>query len=412
VNIWEAVKTALRALRSNKMRTALTMLGVIIGVAAVIAMVGIGQGAANSIRDQFASMGTNLLTINRGNMNRFMGGPAATTTHVAPLTAADADAIVQGFPDTISEGAQVCRGSATVKMGDKSWSSQAQGVSPEYETVAKRPVDEGRFINEQDNTGRARVALIGRSTLYNLTGDRNNNAIGQEILINHVRFTIVGILTDKGSGAFGQDQDDIIIIPVSTAMRRVFNRTSLSEIDASCRTEQDMDLATEQITTLLRERHKLHPPYPDNDDFNVRSQSQIMQASQQSSSTMTSLLGGIALVSLLVGGIGIMNIMLVSVTERTREIGIRKAVGATRHDVMLQFLIEAVVISLVGGVLGIALGIGIGRLSPALMGVTAVVQPTVVLLAVAVSGGIGIFFGIYPARQAAKLNPIDALRFE
>ena len=412
MNIWESVKTALRALRSNKMRTALTMLGVIIGVAAVIAMVGIGQGAANQIRDQFASMGTNLLTVNRGNPNRFMGGPTATTRHISPLTAADEEAIVQRFPDTIALGAQVCRGTAPVKMGAKSWNCQCQGVSPEYETVAKREVDEGRFITDQDNTGRARVAVMGRTTIYNLTGDRNTNVIGQEVLINHVRFSIVGILAEKGSGGFGQDQDDMIIIPVSTAMRRVFNRSSLSEIDVSCRTEQDMDLATEQITTLLRERHKLHPPYPDNDDFNVRSQSQILEASQQSSSTMTSLLGGIALVSLLVGGIGIMNIMLVSVTERTREIGIRKAVGATRHDVMLQFLIEAIVISLVGGVLGIALGIGIGRLSPALMGVTAVVQPTVVLLAVAVSGAIGIFFGIYPARQAARLNPIDALRFE
>jgi putative ABC transport system permease protein len=412
VNIWECVKTALRALRSNKMRTALTMLGIIIGVAAVIAMVAIGQGAANQIRDQFASMGTNLLTINRGNQNRFMGGPAATTTTVQPLTAADSDAIVEACPDTISEAAQVCRGPVTAKMGDKSWSTQAQGVSPEYETVAKRPVDEGRFISDQDNTGRARVAVIGRSTLYYLTGDRDSPAIGQEILLAHVRFTIVGILTDKGSGAFGQDQDDIVIIPVSTAMRRVFNRTSLSEIDVSCRTEQDMDLATEQITTLLRQRHKLHPPFPDNDDFNVRSQEQILLASQQSSSTMTSLLGGIALVSLLVGGIGIMNIMLVSVTERTREIGIRKAVGATRHDVLLQFLIEAVVISLIGGLMGIALGVGIGRLASGLLHTGAVIQPSVVLIAVMVSGGVGIFFGIYPARQAAKLNPIDALRFE
>jgi putative ABC transport system permease protein len=412
VNIWESIKTALRALRSNKLRTALTMLGIIIGVAAVIAMVAIGQGAAIQIRDQFSSMGTNLLSINRGNANRFMGGPAATTKQIAKLTAADADAIGQRYPDTITEVAQLYRGSVTAKMGDKSWSTQCQGVSPEYETVAKRPIDEGRFITAQDNTGRGRVALIGRSLLYNLTGDRNDNALGKEMLINRVRFTIVGILTDKGSGAFGQDQDDCVLIPVSTAMRRVFNATSLSEIDVSCITEQDMDLATEEITTLMRERHKLHPPFPDNDDFNVRSQSQILQAQQATSGTMTSLLGGIALVSLLVGGIGIMNIMMVSVTERTREIGIRKAVGATRHDILLQFLIEAVVISLLGGMMGIALGIGIGRLAADVLHYAAVVQLSVVLLAVAVSGGVGIFFGIYPARQAAKLNPIDALRFE
>jgi putative ABC transport system permease protein len=412
VNIWESIKTALRALRSNKLRTVLTMLGIIIGVAAVIAMVAIGQGAAIQVRNQFAAMGTNLLSINRGNASRFMGGPAATTKQIAQLTPADADAIAEHYPDTISEVAELARGSVTTKIGDKNWQTSCQGVSPEYESVAKRPVDEGRFITAQDNTGRARVALIGRSTLYYLTGSRDTAAIGQTMLIAHAVFTIVGILTDKGSGAFGQDQDDVVIIPVTTAMRRVFNVTSLNEIDVSCRTEDDMDLATEEITTLLRERHRLHPPFPDNDDFSVRSQEQILQAQQATSSTMTSLLGGIALVSLLVGGIGIMNIMMVSVTERTREIGIRKAVGATRHDILLQFLIEALVISLLGGVVGIALGVGIGRLAAEVLHYAAVVQMSVVLLAVAVSGGVGIFFGIYPARQAAKLNPIDALRFE
>jgi putative ABC transport system permease protein len=412
VNIWESIITALRALRSNKMRTALTMLGIVIGVGAVIAMVGIGQGAAEQIREQFASMGTNLLTVSRGNMARRMGGPAPATTQVNSLVPADAEAILRRFPDTVAAVAQVCRGSAVMKLGAKSWSAQVQGVSPEYETVAKWEVAEGRFINDQDTASRARVALLGRSLIENLTGDRYASVIGQELLVNKVRFQIVGVLKEKGSGAFGQDQDDVAMIPVSTAMRRVFNRTSLSEIYVSCRTEQDMPLAIEQITTLMRERHKLRPPFPDNDDFTVRSQSQILEASEQSSKTMTSLLGGIALVSLLVGGIGIMNIMLVSVTERTREIGIRKAVGATRQDIMVQFLIEALVISLLGGVLGILMGVGIGQLAARLLNLSAVVEPQIVLLAVLVSGGVGVFFGIYPARRAAQLNPIDALRFE
>ena len=236
--------------------------------------------------------------------------------------------------------------------------------------------------------------------------------IGQAILLRQIRFTVIGVLKEKGSGAFGQDQDDVAMIPVTTALRRVFNRTWLNEIAVSCKTEGDMEAVTEQIASLLRERHRLRPPFPDNDDFQVRSQSQILEASAASSRTMTSLLGGIALVSLLVGGIGIMNIMLVSVTERTREIGIRKAVGATAHNILTQFLIEAMVISLLGGVLGILLGVVLGRIAGAALQVPPMVQLPVVLLAVVVSGAVGIFFGIYPARRAASHNPIDALRFE
>ncbi len=412
MNIWECIKTALRALRSNKMRTVLTMLGIVIGVGAVIAMVGIGQGAAQQIRDQFASMGTNLLTVSRGNRARRFGGPAPTSTQANSLVPADAEAILRKFPDTVAAVAQVCRGSAVCKLGNRSWSTQVQGVSPDYTMVAKWEVAEGRFINDQDNTGRTRVAVVGRSLIENLTGDRNADVIGQDMLINRSRFHIIGILKEKGSGAFGQDQDIVAMIPVNTAMRRVFNRTSLNEINVSCRTEQDMPMAIEQITTFMREEHKLRPPFPDNDDFTVRSQSQILEASAQSSQTMTSLLGGIALVSLLVGGIGIMNIMLVSVTERTREIGIRKAVGATRHDILMQFLIEAMVISLLGGILGVLIGVGIGQLAASVLNLGTVIQPSVVIIAVLVSGGIGVFFGIYPARQAAMLNPIDALRFE
>jgi putative ABC transport system permease protein len=408
MNIWESVRIAMRALRTNKMRTALTMLGIIIGVGAVIAMVAIGQGAASQIQNQFASMGTNLLSVTRP----FGRAQAGTAAVVRPLTVDDGQTILKKFPDTVAAVADVCRGSAQAKFGDKAWNTTVQGVSVDYTTVAKWDIDDGHFFTAADDTARNRVAVIGKSTVESLTGDRDFNIVGQDILLGAVRFSVIGVLKEKGFGAFGQDQDDVVMIPVTTALRRVFNRDYLSEIDVSCLTEADMPLATEEITTLLRQRHKIKPPYPDNDDFQVRSQSQILQASAQSSATMTSLLGGIALVSLLVGGIGIMNIMLVSVTERTREIGIRKAVGATGHNILMQFLIEAMVISLLGGFVGIVVGVCLGQVAAKLLGVPAMIQVQVVLLAVVVSGGVGIFFGIYPARRAASLNPIDALRFE
>ncbi len=412
MNPWESVKIALRALRSNKMRTGLTMLGMVIGVGAVIAMVAIGQGAARSVRAQFESMGTNLLSVRAGNPNQRFGGPAPTGQKTTGLVPEDAVAIGDKFPDTVSEVAQVCRGNGTIKLGDKSGTTSVIGATPDYATVAKYVVTQGRFMSPQDEQGKGRVAVVGRTVVETLTDDRTSNPVGQDMLINRERFQIIGILGEKGSGAFGQDQDDVIIIPCSTAMRRVFNRTYLSEIDVSCNTEHDMEMATEQIANLLRQRHELRPPFPDNDDFNVRSQSQILQASQQSSQVMTSLLGSIALVSLLVGGIGIMNIMLVSVTERTREIGIRKAVGATGHHIMMQFLIEAVVIALMGGLLGIVLGVTGAESVGHLMHWSVFIEPASVIVSVVVSGSAGIFFGIYPARRAASLNPIEALRYE
>ena len=412
MNPLDAVKIALRALRGNKLRTGLTMLGIIIGVAAVIAMVSLGQGAAAQIRNTFSSMGTNLITVERGRGRLQGGGAAAGAAPAQNLTPADAEAVAKRCQDTVALVAQVCDGSVQVKLGSGIATTRGTGATPEYEIVAKYPVEEGRFITPQDETARARVAVIGRTTVENLTGDRQADVLGQDLLINRARFIIVGILKTKGSAGGFMDQDDIVIIPCATAMRRVFNRNSLSNLAVMCRTEKDMDLAMEQIVSLMRQRHKRHPPYPDNDDVNVRSQAQILEASAQSSGIMTSLLGGIALVSLLVGGIGVMNIMLVSVTERTREIGIRKAVGATSHDVMTQFLIEAVVISLLGGIIGIMLGATLALLGGKLLSLPTLVQPATVLLAVGVSGAIGIFFGIYPARKAARLNPIDALRFE
>jgi putative ABC transport system permease protein len=412
VSIWESIRIALRALRSNKMRTGLTMLGIIIGVGAVIAMVALGQGAAGQIKKQFESMGTNLLTVRSGTGRFRPGGPGPGSGQSDSLTVADAEAIARKFPDTILAVAQVARGNGDVKLGSKSWSTSLFGVTADYATVAKLTVEDGRFISEQDERSRARVVVLGRSVIEQLKGDRKADMIGDTILVKRTRFRVVGILKERGSGGFGQDQDDLVIMPCQTAMRRVLNTTHLSEIDVSCRTEKDMDLATEQITSLLRQRHKVQPPYETNDDFNVRSPSQIQEALSATSKTMTTLLGGVALVSLLVGGIGIMNIMLVSVTERTREIGIRKAVGATNTDIMAQFLIEALVISVLGGAIGIILGGTTVALISHMTGWTSAIQVPVVVLSVLVSAGVGIFFGIFPAYRAAHLNPIEALRFE
>lgn len=412
MGVWESIRVAFRALRTNKMRTGLTMLGVVIGVGAVIAMVALGQGAAKRIREQFESMGTNLVVLRAGPPRFRPGGPPVSTGPVRSLVPADARAIERKLKDTVAMVAQVCRGSAELKLGNKTWTTSVVGATPEYEFVAKMHVEVGRFHNAQEEKARARVAVVGRTVIEKLTGDRTNDLVGQYILIRRTRFRVVGILKERGAGAFGQDQDDLVIIPCSTAMRRVFNRTFLNEINLMCRTEKDIPLAMEQLTTLMRQRHKLRPPFPDNDDFHVRSQSQILEASAQSSQTMTALLGGIALVSLIVGGIGIMNIMLVSVTERTREIGIRKAVGATSRHILMQFIVEALVISVIGGLLGIAVGAGAVKLITHMLQWSAIVEPSSVVLAVAVSAAVGMFFGIYPAYRAAKLNPIDALRYE
>jgi putative ABC transport system permease protein len=410
MSVWESIRIALRALRSNKMRTALTMLGIIIGVAAVIAMVALGQGAAKKIREQFESMGTNLLVVRAGSPMHRMGPSGGSSRNT--LMPSDAEAIVRKFKGTIAMASQVCRGNGDVKLGNTTWTTSIVGATPEYETVAKMPVEEGRWLTDQEEKGRQRSVLVGRTVIEKLTGDRYASIVGRDVLILRTRFQVVGVIKERGAGGFGQDQDDLLIVPCSTAMRRLFNRTSLSEIDISCRTQGDTALATEQVVSLLRDRHKLRPPFPDNDDFSVRSQAQMLEASAESSQTMTSLLGGIALVSLLVGGIGIMNIMLVSVTERTREIGIRKAVGATSHHILMQFMIESLVIAVIGGLTGIALGVGTVLIISNALGWDALIQTSSVVLSVVVSGAVGVFFGIYPAYRAANLNPIDALRFE
>jgi len=412
VSLWESLRIALRAMRRNKMRTGLTMLGMIIGVSAVITMIALGAGAAAQVTAAISSLGTNLVTIIPGSPRLRFGGPGAGGggAQVTSLTADDASAIASHFPQTVA--APTVRGGVTVKLGDKSYDTSLIGTTSDYRTVNNTPVGLGRFIDRADEAGRLKVAVLGTTVVGQLLGSPNADPVGMYVQINRLAFRVVGVLKTKGSGAFGQDQDDLVIVPLSTALRRVFNRTYLSTISVEATSKQVMDLATEQISRLLRQRHHLLPPFPGNDDFTVRSQTGLLEAFQTAASTMTNLLAGIAVVSLIVGGIGIMNIMLVSVSERTREIGLRKAVGATNRDILLQFIIESCVIAVAGGLIGVALGAAAARVMGRILNFTAIMTLHSVVLAVVVSMAIGLFFGIYPARRAAQLNPIDALRYE
>jgi len=408
---FEILKVALRSLAGNKLRTALTALGVIIGVGAVIAMLAIGEGAAQRITTSISSMGTNLLTVFPGNP-RIRGGGPGGGQQITTLIAEDADAIQRNLRNTVSRVAPSARGSATVKMGNQNTQTSVVGTVPAYQDVNNAGVNSGRFITANDERGRLKVAVVGPTVVTNLLGSPDANPVGKNIEVNRIMFRIVGVLKSKGSAGFGGDQDDLIIVPLSTALRRVFNRTYLSTISVESSSRAKMDLASEQITALLRRRHHLRPPFPDNDDFGVRSQSALLEMSQSVTGTMTALLGGVAVVSLIVGGIGIMNIMIVSVTERTREIGIRKAVGATEHNIMTQFLAESLVVSVLGGAAGILAGYVGSVIVGHALGWPTVVRPHAVLLSFLVAAAIGVFFGIYPARKAAKLHPIDALRWE
>jgi putative ABC transport system permease protein len=408
--VLQALRIALRSLKVNKLRTALTMLGIMIGVAAVIAMVSVGTGAQARVAEQIQSLGSNLIIALSGSSNQAgvrLGQGSQTT-----ITEDDAIAISREVP-AVQVAAPSSRGNAQVVYGNLNWSTGIQGVTADYFEARDWPVDEGRPILQEDVDGATKVALLGQTTALNLFGE--TDPLGQIIRIKKVPFTVVGLLSRKGQSSWGQDQDDVIMIPLSTAKKKVLgvsqaNARSVGSISIKVRADEDMAEAEAQIRALLRQRHRLQP-YQD-DDFWLRNLSEVLQTQEESSKVMTYLLAAIASVSLLVGGIGIMNIMLVSVTERTREIGLRMAVGARARDILTQFLVEAVTLSLIGGVIGILLGIGGSNAISTLAEWRTVLAPSAILLAFGFAAAIGIFFGFYPARKASRLDPIEALRYE
>jgi putative ABC transport system permease protein len=398
-------RIALRALARNKLRAFLTMLGIIIGVGAVIAMVAIGEGAKSTIRAQIASLGTNVLIVLPGSNSQ--GGVRLGTGNVNTLVDSDARAIVQELR-SVSFASPVLRRPEQVVAGNLNWGTLAQGVAPEFQQIRDWQISDGRFLHEGDMDSAAKVAVIGETVARQLFG--NDNPIDAVIRIRNIPFRVVGLLAPKGQSGQGTDQDDTLLIPYTTMQKRLMRTTWVQSIVVKAVSAERVQEAQEQITLLLRQRHRIGQDRED--DFNVRNLSDIAEAAQTTARVMAVLLGSVASISLLVGGIGIMNIMLVSVTERTREIGIRMAVGARSRDIMLQFLVEAVVMAATGGLIGIFLGIGSSEVLKQWAQWPTLISPTIVAIAFLFSGAVGVFFGFYPAKKAANLDPIEALRYE
>jgi putative ABC transport system permease protein len=398
-------KIAFRALRRNKLRSVLTALGIIIGVGAVIAMVSIGNGAKAQVEQQIASLGENVILIFSGSVTssgiRTGWGSAGT------LKIEDAEAIRREVPGVISVSEEVIS-TSQVSAGNQNWFTRIYGESPEYFEIRKWPLSDGASFTPQDVRSANKVCVIGRTTASQIFG--SESPIGQVLRIKGVPFLITGVLTPKGLSPQGTDQDDIVIMPYTSAMKRVIGGSTLRGINVQVASPNDLAPAQQQITELLRQRHNISPGR--DDDFTVRNQQEIAETATATSRVMAVLLGAIASVSLVVGGIGIMNIMLVSVTERTREIGVRLAVGAHGRDILTQFLIEAVTLSVIGGVIGIMLGLGASRMLSVIAHWPTLISIPSIIAAFFVSAAVGIFFGFYPAREAAQLDPIEALRYE
>jgi len=407
MDLLNIIRVAFRALVRNKMRAALTMLGIIIGVAAVIAMVSIGQGASASVQAQIESIGTNLLFVSAGAQN--VGGVRSGTgdTGTNTLTVDDLDAIKREVPSVSMVTPNVNARSQLV-AGNMNWNTSVTGVSEQYPEIRKWPVASGSFFTDADVRTAARVIVIGQTLSDNLFP--GTDPIGQDIRVLNLPFRIVGVMARKGQDPQGRDQDDVAFAPYTTVQKKILGRDRVQIAFVSAISQDATYTAQSQITDLLRQRHKLAANDPD--DFTVRNMTDVAEAANETSKTMTILLACIAGVSLLVGGIGIMNIMLVSVTERTREIGIRMAIGARSSAVRSQFLIESIVLSLTGGMVGIILGIAFSLAIPAFLGWPTLVSMMAVIGSVIFSAAVGIFFGYYPARKAASLDPIEALRYE
>ena len=406
MDLVSTLKIALRALARNKMRSVLTMLGIIIGVGAVIAMVGIGQGADQTVQQQIAAMGSNMLFVSSGSMNR--GGLRMGWGNTKTLVMDDVAAILKECP-SVAAAAPGTGSSAQVVFGNDNWGTRITGTTPDYFEIRNWPFQSGGSFSQEDVRMAANVAVLGDTVRKNLFG--TTDPVGQTIRIKNLPFVVVGVLTAKGqSAAMGDDQDDVIIAPLTTVQKKMTGETWLRFIMVSAKSRQASYAAQQQMEVLLRDRHRIRQGM--DDDFFVRNLADMADLAAQASKVMTALLASIASVSLLVGGIGIMNIMLVSVTERTREIGIRMAIGATESDVQRQFLIEAVVLSLIGGAIGILFGIGSSFVISSTVGWPVLVSVSAIVTAALFATAIGVFFGFYPAQKAARLDPIEALRYE
>jgi putative ABC transport system permease protein len=408
MNFLMTLRIAFKALGRNKMRSGLTMLGIIIGVGAVIAMIAIGSGAKERIQEQIASMGSNLLVVLSGSSTS--GGFRWGSGSVPTLTVEDAKAIASEL-SAVKYAAPVLQGVTQVVSGNQNWSTVTFASTPEAFLIRDWPTMTGRSLIQSDIDGAAKVCLLGRTVVDNLFGEMD--PIGQVVRIKKFPFIVVGVLAQKGQTTWGQDQDDVVYVPLTTGMRLLFGQQfpgMVRSISVQATGPDTMKLAEEQITSLLRQRHRIRANQ--DNDFTVRNLTEAMSAAEESAKVMSILLGAIASISLLVGGIGIMNIMLVSVTERTREIGIRMAVGARGRDILYQFLIEALVLSLIGGIIGIGIGVGASKLISQFFKWPTLISIQALILSFSFAGGVGIFFGFYPARKAAALDPIEALRFE